>query len=288
MKAVNLIPADSKRGGPGGASSLPNAPAIGLLALLTVALAFVTIYVLTSNTMSSRKAKIASTQLQLTEAQAQVARLTNYTQLAQLAAARIQTIRQIATTRFDWYAALSDLSRVVPADTSLQSLVGTVSPDASAGGAGAGVGSTSTGGGSVIRGDIQAPAIELSGCTKTQTDVARLMSRLRLVNGVTRVTLAQSQKQQTAQSGVATSPGGASAQGCGVNAPTFDLVVFFQPLPGAASSTTATAGTASTTAGTATTTTAPTASTATTTPATSTTTTTQSATSSGAGSGGAQ
>jgi Tfp pilus assembly protein PilN len=284
MKAVNLIPADSKRSGSGGTSSLPNAPAIAVLALLTVVLAFVTIYVLTSNTVSSRKAKIASTQLQLTEAQAQVARLSNYTQLAQLAAARIQTIRQIATTRFDWYAALDDLSKVVPADTSLQSLVGTVSPDASASGAGAGTGSTSTGAGSVIRADIQAPAIELTGCTKTQTDVARLMSRLRLINGVTRVTLADSQKQQTAQSGASAGSGGASAQGCGVNAPTFDLVVFFQPLAGAASSATVTAGTASTTSGAATTTTAPTASTA----ATSTTTTTQSATSSGAGSGGAQ
>jgi hypothetical protein len=78
----------------------------------------------------------------------------------------------------------------------------------------------------------------MKGCTATQDDVARLMSRLRLINGVTRVTLADSLKQDSAQGGstVASTPAsgsGSGAVGCGANAPSFDLVVFFQPLPGA-------------------------------------------------------
>jgi len=113
---------------------------------------------------------------------------------------------------------------VVPADTSLQALTGTVAPGASAGG---------TGGGSAsgLRGDIAAPAFELSGCTKTQDDVARLMSRLRVINGVSRVTLGNSQKPGS--NGASTAVTASGEGGCGANAPAFDLVVFFQPLPDA-------------------------------------------------------
>jgi hypothetical protein len=89
-----------------------------------------------------------------------------------------------------------------------------------------------------LRDALPGPAFEMKGCTATQDDVARLMSRLRLINGVTRVTLADSLKQDSAQGGstVASTPatsGGGSGAGCGANAPSFDLVVFFQPLPGA-------------------------------------------------------
>ena len=83
-----------------------------------------------------------------------------------------------------------NLSQVVPADTTLQSIVGTVVPGASAGGGGAGAAS--------LRADIAAPAFELTGCTANQDDVARLMSRLRLINGVTRVSFSDSQITGTA------------------------------------------------------------------------------------------
>jgi hypothetical protein len=137
----------------------------------------------------------------------------------------VQTVRQIASARFDWYQALSDLSKVVPANTSLQSLAGTVAPGASA------AGSTASGGAaSSLRSDVAAPAFELTGCTKTQDDVARLMSRLRLINGVTRVTLGSSQKSGGTAGTAVTSPAGG---GCGISTPSFDLLVFFQPLPGA-------------------------------------------------------
>jgi hypothetical protein len=67
--------------------------------------------------------------------------------------------------------------------------------------------------------------------------VARLMSRLRLISGVTRVSLADSTKQAQSQAGVNASAGPSGGNGtCVANAPTFDLVVFFQPLPGAVSS----------------------------------------------------
>ena len=222
MKAVNLIPKDARRAR-GLAPGFGVSPAYLVLGVLAVALVFVVVYVLTSNTISSRKAQLANVQAQLTAQQAQAARLAKYVQFENLAQTRVQTVRQIAAARFDWYRALSDLSKVVPADTALQAITGTVAPGASAAG-------TTGGSASGLRGDIAAPAFELAGCTKTQDDVARLMSRLRVINGVSRVTLGNSQKPG-ANGGTAASASGGG--GCGANAPTFDLVVFFQPLPGA-------------------------------------------------------
>jgi Tfp pilus assembly protein PilN len=265
VKAVNLIPADSSRGGSGRSSSLPQLPALALFGVLAIALVFVTVYVLTSNTISSRNAQIATTQTELAQAQAQAAQLSNYTQLAKLAEARVLTIQEIAASRFDWHGALVDLSRVVPSNTSLQSLLATVTPSVSTGGG--------SSGGSMVRSDISAPAFELTGCTKTQDDVARLMSRLRLINGVTRVTLATTAKQSVAQNGSSVGEGSAP-QGCGANAPTFDVVVFFTAPPGAI----ATSGTQATT--TTTTTTSTTSAGATTTAGGSATTTTSQTTTS--------
>jgi Tfp pilus assembly protein PilN len=223
MKAVNLIPADTRRGR-GVQSGTPRGPAIVVVGLMVLALIFVTIAVLTDNTISQRKAKLATLTQQVSEEQAAAARLTNYTAFEQLAQTRIETVRQIASARFDWHAALSDLSKVVPANTMLQSLAGSVAPGATAGGGGGGAASS-------LRGDLSVPAFEITGCTRTQDDVARLLSRLRVINGVTRVTLGDSQKGSSAQPGTAVSTAGGG--GCGANAPNFDLVVFFTSLPGA-------------------------------------------------------
>lgn len=216
MRAVNLIPRDARRGG-----MSPSLGKLGashfVLALLVVALGVVTLYVLANNTVSQRKSQLAGLKQQVTRLQAEAQRLNNYAQFEKLAQKRAQTVRQIAASRFDWHGALSDLSKVVPANTSLQTLSATVSPNVSGGG-----------GGGSVRGDIDAPAFELKGCTATQDQVAQLMSRLRVVNGVTRVTLEDSAKAGSGGGG-----GTAGSQACPANGPSFDMVVFFQPIAGA-------------------------------------------------------
>jgi hypothetical protein len=88
------------------------------------------------------------------------------------------------------------------------------------------VGGETAAGGSGLRSAISAPAIELSGCTKSQPAVATLMSRLRNVQGVTRVSLSKSEKAIDQ----AAAAGDTSAAGpCGKGAPpTFEMVVFFE------------------------------------------------------------
>jgi Tfp pilus assembly protein PilN len=238
MKAVNLIPADARRGG-GGATALSavSGPGYALVGLLSVAVLFVLITVLTGNTIASRKAQLAALRTQVTQETVVAAGLTRYAQFEQMAQQRAETVRTIAASRFDWQGALNDLARVVPGDTTLQTLTGSVVPGAATGGSGG-----STGG--ALRTALTAPAFELTGCTASQDDVARLMSRLRLINDVTTVSLASSQK------GGSNGSGGGS---CTAANPAFDLVVFFQPVPNAGpsgvasvsvpvASTTATAG----------------------------------------------
>ena len=209
MRAVNLIPADS-RGHSRGPSTGMQVPVYILLGLLAAAVALVTVFVLTNNSISSRTAKLSSLKTQVAQEQAAANRLGEFSKFSQLAQTRIETVRGIASARFDWHTALVNLSKVVPADTTLSSINGTVVPGASAGGGGAG---------SSLRADITAPAFELTGCTANQDDVARLMSRLRLINGVTRVSFSNSQESRRQRAGYRAGGGASNGQGCAANAP---------------------------------------------------------------------
>jgi hypothetical protein len=135
-----------------------------------------------------------------------------------MAETRIQTVKDLAASRFDWEQALRDISRAIPKDVTLTSLDGSIS--SSAGG----------GAGSSVRGEIDAPAVTLQGCTTGQTQVAALLSRLRAVDGVTRVTLTKSAKPD--EQATATPAGGDPATqngGCGAGRPpAFELVMFFE------------------------------------------------------------
>jgi Tfp pilus assembly protein PilN len=254
MRAVNLIPGDSRRGGRTGTGHSGGSVYV-LLAAMAAAVLLLALYVSATNRISSQQAKVAALRTEAAQAQAVATRLAPYVQFAALAQARTATIRGIASSRFDWHAALAGLSRVVPANTSLQSLSGSVVPGVNITGA-----SGSGGNAAELRGVIAAPAFQLSGCTDSQDDVARLISRLRLIDGVTRVSLEDSQKSVGGQAGATVSSAGSAGEGCGANRPTFDLVVFFQPLANAgadgvtslstaASSTTTTAAGSTTTTG---------------------------------------
>ncbi|HTX29769.1 MAG TPA: hypothetical protein VMD09_00185 [Solirubrobacteraceae bacterium] len=217
MKAVNLIPRDARRGGVSPSSLGKLGASHLLIGLLVVAVAMVSLYVLTNNSINSRKAQLANLHAQISRVQSAVTRLQSYEKFEKLAQARESTVQEIAQSRFDWHGALSDLSKVVPANTTLDSLTATVSPNSSVGSGG---GSSGT-----VRADVVAPALSLKGCTDNQDDVAQLMSRLRLVNGVSRVTLEDS---------IGAASGSDSTSGAGCKGPTFDMVVFFQPLTGEA------------------------------------------------------
>jgi Tfp pilus assembly protein PilN len=222
MKAVNLIPSDSASARSVRVPKLA-LPTYALLGGLVGAIVLALLYVAASNSVADRQAQITSLKTQVAEAQQAASRLGAYGQFATLEQQRVQSVQGIAATRFDWNSALGELAAVIPANTSLQTLSGSVVPGATAGGSG------SAGG---LRADQPGPAVEVQGCTKNQDDVARLISRLRTMDDVTRVALTSSAKGSgTASATPSTSSG--PRTGCSASSPTFDVIVFYQPISGA-------------------------------------------------------
>ncbi len=207
MRAVNLLPSDHRRARASGVRGI-RGPSYIVVGLLALALVLVTVYVVINNSVADQKSKLAALQQQVSQVQVVAARLRGYTQFATLAQQRAQTVRQIASTRFDWAASMADLAKVVPANTSLISLAAT----AGSGSTSAGSSSTAASSTSGLRSALPNPAFELRGCTASQDDVARLMSRLRLMNGVVRVTLSNTSRQG---SSAATPASGGSSGGGG-------------------------------------------------------------------------
>jgi Tfp pilus assembly protein PilN len=220
MKAVNLLPSDMRKAAvkatarvrPERAEGIGAYVVLGALALCVTALAA---YVLTNNTVKQRTADLQQVTAEADAMAAKAAALKPYADYEALASARVDTVRGLAAARFDWEQALRDLSRAVPAEVKLQNLTGDM-----------GLPGTQSSGGDPLRGSIQAPAITVTGCAPDQPAVAAMMARLRAIDGVTRVSLSKSVKEETA--GPVTA-GGDSAGPCGRKSPpSFSAVVFFE------------------------------------------------------------
>ena len=263
MRAVNLVPSEQRGGG--NRTGVAVYVFLGVLGAIAVGLAAL---VLTNNQIDHRRAELTKAQVKATAAEAEAKALKPYSDFATLRKNRVETVESLAKSRFDWPRVLHDLSRAMPHSAWVQSFNGTVTPGASAGGGS---------GGSGLRGALAVPAVELSGCATSQTEVARMMTRLRLIEGVTRVSLGSSQKADSSGGAGSTGAGGSNTgqtSGCSSpNWPQFDVVLFFEnSIPATPSLPTATAATATATAGTTTTgTTTPAAAQTATTPSTTTT-----------------
>jgi Tfp pilus assembly protein PilN len=235
MRAVNLLPPDLRSGPKGPAPAVASGEktsgagafiVLGVLAFCVLALAA---YVLAGNTVKDRQAELARATAESAQVTARTTALKPYADFETVTNARVKTVTDLATSRFDWEQALRDLSRAVPADVTIASIKGDLGGEAS---------------GTGIRGAITAPAITLTGCTYSQTKVAALMARLRTIDGVTRVSLSKSDKEATANNAEGTDRNAPNATGfCGKSdVPAFEMVVFFEgsaaastaPAPGGA------------------------------------------------------
>ena len=253
MRAVNLRPPDLRSGPKGSAPAVPTgvensgAGAFVVLGVLAFAVLALAAYMLAGNTVKDREAELAAATAKSAAVTKQVSALQPYADFESVVNARVQTVTDLANSRFDWEQALRDLSRAVPANVTIASLKGDL------GSAEAGASGNS------IRGAITAPAITVKGCTFSQTKVAELMARLRNIDGVTRVSLSKSDKEATAAGSSATDRNAPSATGyCGKEGvPSFELVVFFEgataastaPAPGGAAAATTASATATPAAG---------------------------------------
>jgi hypothetical protein len=266
MRAFNLIPVD-ERAGAGAGAGKSGGSAFVVLGLLGVLAIFALLYGQASRQISGQTGKIATLSAQAQAAQAEAAKLAPYVSFMALHEQRVQAVDQLVDSRFDWAHAFHELGRVLPPrQVSLTTLSGTIGSSsggssssgtaklsASASKAAAGASSTaSTSGGSTAAagatgGSVASstppgsvPTFTLAGCATSQAMVALTLERLRLINGVSEVTLQGS--TQAAKTG----SGGGSA---GCSGPVFTMQITFDPLPSAsATSSRSTAPTASTSA----------------------------------------
>ena len=215
MRAVNLLTPElrSAQKGPGASrpSVMETSGGLGafiVLGVLALCVAGVAGSVLANNVVKERKASLTEVSGKNDATVKRAVELKPYADFQTIAQDRASTVKALAGARFDWEQSLRDLSRALPSDVYLSSLKGSLGGDGA--------------GGSGLRTSIGSPALELSGCTRNHTAVATLMSRLRNVQGVTRVSLAKSAKADVA--------GGATTTGScgGKTPPSFEVVVFFE------------------------------------------------------------
>jgi Tfp pilus assembly protein PilN len=252
MKAVNLIPADQRGGAAVGAGRSEGAvyAVLGLLAGLAL---FALLYGIADHQISSRKARVVTLEAQARQAQAQANELAPYTSFIALREQRVQEVSQLVDSRFDWAHSFHELGRVLPRGATISSLTGTIgsaTATAAAPAAAAPVaGSTSTASAGAATSVTSAtppgsvPTFTLSGCATSQSEVALTLDRLRLIDGVSEVTLQSSTKG---------GPTSGASGGCAGKDPVFTVVIAFDPLPATSTATspsTATAATAPTGAG---------------------------------------
>jgi Tfp pilus assembly protein PilN len=217
MRAVNLLPSDLRGAAPKPARSARPEPVQGIgayvvLGVLALCVAAFAGYVITTNGIKQREADLEAVKQRTAAATAKAAALKPYADFQALASARVETVRGLAAARFDWERALRDVSHAIPGDVKLNALNGDM-----------GLPGNAAGGGDALRGSIQAPAITMTGCAPTQTGVARMMSRIKGVDGVTRVSLSKSEAAASA------TPGSVSTSACdGKNPATFSIVIFFE------------------------------------------------------------
>jgi Tfp pilus assembly protein PilN len=225
VRPVNLIPPEDRRGDQAPLRAGPLAYI--LLGGLVLALVGVVVLVLTGNQISERRDELATLKHEDAVAAAKAARLSSYSQFQGLAEARAQTVRSLADSRFDWERVMRELALILPSDVWLVNLAATATPDVSLEGAG--------GGESSLRGSIKGPALELSGCATGQTAVARFVTSLRDIDGVTRVGVESSELPgKKGGAGSSTGSGGDSGNDdCRTRSfiAKFEIVVAFDAAP---------------------------------------------------------
>ncbi len=216
MRPVNLIPLDQRRGDAAPVRTGPLAYII--VGFLGLALAAVIAVVMLGNSVDDKQAEVASLESQAAETQARAQALSPYVSFQQLRDARAETVGSLARSRFDWERVIREVTRLIPHSVWLQNMTGTVRPDVQ----------LDSGAGIALRSSVPGPALELTGCARAQTDIARLIAAINDVDGVTRVTAVNGIKSSSAGGGGA--EGSGSADSCPASTPSFQLLAAFDEI----------------------------------------------------------
>jgi Tfp pilus assembly protein PilN len=210
MKAVNLIPTEQRRVQATGQRAGSSYILLGVLATLLV---MVAAYVFTSNNVTKRQNDAAVAKAEADRYEAQAAQRKDFTNFAQIKQMRLASVNTIASSRFDWERLMRELSRVIPSGSWLQTTDASVTGNVATAEATSSTSTTAV---------MPQPKANLVGCTPHQSDVARMMVRMRRLHRVSDVKLNESAKQLNTS-------GDAGVDNCGSRYQ-FNLLVSFEPV----------------------------------------------------------
>ena len=246
MRAVNLIPAEQRSGAAVGAGRSEGA-AYAVMVILGGLALLAFLYGRADRQISSRRTEAATLSAQAQKAQAQASQLAPFTSFAAMREQRVNAVSSLVDSRFDWAHVFHEFGRVLPADVSVSSLSGTIGAAAAGGSVSAapapaasatpGASATPAAAGASASPAAAAPAVTsatppgavplftLAGCAASQPAVALMLEHLRLIDGVSSVTLQSSTKGAGA---------GGGGGGCATGEPGYSVTVAFDPIPAAA------------------------------------------------------
>jgi Tfp pilus assembly protein PilN len=228
MRPVNLLPQKHRPHQADGSKAGSAYVVVGVLAVLLV---MAVVYVLQTNKIAQAKTDTATAEQRTAEARAKATQNGPYANFAQVKQARVDQVKQLADTRFDWERTLRELSLVLPDGVWIQDFT-----------ASSNSGSETTAG--AAPSTTGKPSIGVHGCAYRQPQVAETILRLKQMEGVSDVQLAQStraaddgtQKATTDSAGSSGAVTGCGSHG-GTNNYDFKVTVEFN---GAAATTSAT------------------------------------------------
>jgi Tfp pilus assembly protein PilN len=207
VRAVNLLPAKHR---PRAASGERQGSAYYVLGGLAVVLIAVVAYVLTVNSINSKRDGVAKANAEATQYQADAGQLSSYGDFAQVKQQRVRSIEQLAEGRLDWELLVRELAHVLPEGTWVTTVNATTN-DANSGQSGSSSSSSSSASTGTAGSNI--PTVQLNGCAENQELVATMLVRLRHLQGAQDVQLAKSDRpDDTGGSSSSTATGG----DCGV------------------------------------------------------------------------
>jgi Tfp pilus assembly protein PilN len=190
MKAVNLIPTDQRRAQASGERA---GGAYVVLGVLTVLLMLALAYVVTANSVNDNKSKAAKASQEADALEAQASQLDSFTDFASIKEQRLAAVKTAAETRFDWERLMREISRVMPDGSWLQTTEASVKGDTSDPATAAPA--TANPLEAAAAGPVS-PSATFVGCTPRQSEVAKILVRLRGMHRVTDVELNESLREE--------------------------------------------------------------------------------------------
>lgn len=232
MRAVNLIPAEQRERRTGYANR-SNGVAYVLLGVVALLALMALLYGKSSHEVSSKEAEATRYEAEAQKVQANATSLAPYKTFIAMREGREKAVRELVDTRFDWAHAVAEFGQVMPSGASVTSLEGCVQETSAttsseggcqAGGSGSNPKSKGTFASATPAGSV--PRFTLAGCATTQSVIARMLSNLRLIDGVASAELTSATKGGTGGGG-----GGGAAGQCEGALVSYGIKVNFQPLP---------------------------------------------------------